>query len=168
MIVGGALGGATIGALIAFLIIRWWLKWNRQRGGQVGAGVLPIPLYTDESSRPANFAAPPPYPSKRYGFSPQDTRPEVMDHHVVSTLVGATPVTPASTSPGQRPANNGRTEVAHMQQVLPYDPLIHGKAQYIGSNQLNSIASVSSPPSHHVPSSPEGGEYVETVLPAYS
>jgi len=168
MIIGGALGGTTIGVLVTFLIIRWWLKRNRQRGGQAGANGLPIPLYTDETSRPAQFAAPPPYPSKRSGFSPQSTRPEAIDHHLVSTLVGATLGTPASTSPGQRSANNGRTEMAQVQQILPYDPLIHEKAQYMGNSQLSGVASVSSPRSHVVPLSPEGTEYVESVLPAYS
>ena len=79
------------------------------------------------------------------GYQYNPTRPEVMDHHLISTQVGAAPGTPGSTPPGQRLADNGRTEMAQVQQVLPYDPLIHGKAQSMGNSQLSDVASGSSP-----------------------
>lgn len=168
MIVGGALGGIATGILVGFLIFRWWLKQNRQKRALVGPDGLAISPYTDENSHPTYFAAPPPYPSKGSGFSPQATWPRVIGHQSVSTLVGATPETLENTLPEQRSVSNGRTEMVQVQQALPIAPLMQGKAQSMGNGQLSSVDPVSSPPSHVVPSIPEGTKYAETVLPAYS
>ena len=158
------MGGIVAGIIIAFLIFRWLLKRNRQK--LVGSDGLPIP-YTEETPRPAYSAAPPPYPSQRSGFPPQTTILEVTAHHEVSTLVSTTPSTSARTSSGQKSVVYGHTGMVQVQEALPYTPLIHGKAQYMGNSQHSSEASVSTslPPSHVVPSSPED---VDTMLPAYS